>query len=560
MNKSVIFVLKNLTLSIIITALAGLIAMHITRDYFAIEPFHCDSSSYLYNAIQSYDLIHMHGRFFAFIQAIQEKDFLDLVLRILIAPSFLQKMFGHMFVLLPFMGLYISLLIYYVYQRTQAFFPAIVTVSFLFCFPLFYSPYMGIADYWKESIAIWILGGTVISWLLSDMLNKPKWALLSGGLFGLLMMERSALAVYMALLFIPLVLLAMYLRLRQNGMKQALIKASFFVIPAVVMCGIVVLLQWKVLYIHYFVAGYAYAPPAEVFKVFSNNLVDKFGFSFTALIVFYVIYFMVSVKQTSYKDLMIALWMVIGFPVVVIFCHTLYFGVYNTLTILLTILLGVLMPAIRFSLFRSLCVTAIFGGILYFSAIQYHHTAAWTQAWGKPYLSWHNFYEKVTAIFMAQSKPVHYSLLFDEAVGTPFVDHARFYRGIAHGQMVEMGFVSVHDNSYKAIAETSDFDIKKSAEENLRQLESNNNTLVITYCDSKNVSKSPAFGADAVNIAIPMITLQTSYIQHSPHWKALAKLDSPRGCLYVYQYSKTLLSAADKWKAVLPSLKKRIDA
>src|SRR5690348_15423653 len=106
MNKPVML-FKNLILSFIVMTIAALIAMHITRNYFAIEPFHCDSSSYLYNAIQSYDLINTQGRFFAFSQAIQNKDFLDLILRILIAPNFLQKMFGHMFVLLPFMGLYI---------------------------------------------------------------------------------------------------------------------------------------------------------------------------------------------------------------------------------------------------------------------------------------------------------------------------------------------------------------------------------------------------------------------------------------------------------------------
>lgn len=534
-------------LAVFFAALAGFISIHETSHYFSSAPFHYDSAGYLYLALQTYDLVRVKGVVAAFFQVIKEKDSLDLILRILFAPQSLKIVFGHMTVLLPFMGLFIFLVIHYIFKKTQSWLISIAVLTFLFCSPFIYNPYLGIADYWKESIAIWILGCMILSWLLSEMMTKPFWSVLSGVFLGLLMMERTALAIFAVLMFIPIFSLTAIQRLRQDNRSTALIRLFAFLIPCGILSGMVALLQWEYLYNYYIVKGYAYASPTYLATLYYQNAREQIGFLYVILPIIYIICGFLLKWRQQYRDLLTVLWLLMSFPVIVVTSHAGYFGIYNVCILLLFLLLVTLIPnKLPIKINRIFSIMLILVGI-FFSFQQYSATKIGSQAFYARMSPWYLFFDQTTDLIMAESFPRYYTFLFDET-NEPFIDHLRLNRGIDPSEINIAGFVTVHDSFYNS---TKNNTLEEKAQENIKKLESHDKTLVFAYCEPAFISKSTAFGEDAQKISVPVNILQTTYLKNSFHWKAIKKLDSPRGCLYVYEYSKQLLTNKTKWQAVV---------
>ena len=79
----------SLFAAILLSAYAGLIAVHLSQEYYSIAPHHYDSGSYRLWAYQFYNLFQSQGAFDALAQALQHKDPLDIILRLLLAPRLL---------------------------------------------------------------------------------------------------------------------------------------------------------------------------------------------------------------------------------------------------------------------------------------------------------------------------------------------------------------------------------------------------------------------------------------------------------------------------------------
>lgn len=538
----------KITLSIVLVALAGRIAVNESMAYYALAPFHYDSATYLYSALLSYDLVHSHGRLFSFLQAIQtNKDFLDLVLRILLAPDFLKSKYGHMAVLLPFMGLFCFLTMHYVFRRTHSWLASIAVVSCLFCMPFIYLPYLGIADYWKESIAIWILGCAVVSWLLSDMLARPWWSLLCSVMLGLLVMERSALAVYIAAMFLPPFVWAVYQRIRFDKAK-GLLGISAFVIPAGVLCGLVAWMQWDILYNYYFVKGYDYTSPFRVAKYLLWQVLhyNCFRFPLVLLLVIYCFCFYLNTEwKKNFRDSAITLWFVISFPLIIALTHGLYSGFYNNWTILLILFFATIIPGnMSFTSNYRIFMLVLVSIIITCSITQYSISKNRTEKLIQKSALWRSFYENLTNIILSQPSPRGFNLLFAED-NIRFLDHTRLNRGIAFNQITPVGYMSVHDSYYNA-----DSTIRQIVTQSLKQLELSQ-AITVAYCSPNQVAKSKAFNKDGIKKAIPVAVRQTKYLLRSRHWQAIKKLNSPYGCVFVYKYSKDPLTDHMKWQAMI---------
>src|SRR5262249_49641860 len=127
--------------------------------------------------------------------------------------------------------------------------------------------------YWKDNLATWLMGSAAATWLLSDTLLNRGWAFASGCFLGLLVVQRTAVAVYASLLFLPLCVWAAYRRARMDSARTAFAASVTFAAPAVALGSLVLILQWKQLYTHYFVTGYAYGNPMLV----ARYLLGGFG-------------------------------------------------------------------------------------------------------------------------------------------------------------------------------------------------------------------------------------------------------------------------------------------
>ena len=541
----------SLFFAFILTAFAGLVAVRLSQAYYLVGPHHYDSASYRLGAYHFYNLFHSQGLSTALAQALQTKDPLDIIARLLLAPRLLLHPYGHLSVLLPFMGLFILLVMDYVFTRTHSWFCSIAIVGFLFTFPIIYNPYIiGIADYWKDNLATWLMGGAVMSFILSRALAHRGASFLSGVLLGLITAQRSALAIYTALLFLPLFLWAVYQRIRTDDLKAAILRIGIFVTPAVLLSGFIFLIQWQGLYKYYFVQGYAYASPLQVAQFILLGSRERIGFSVFLIVGICLLCFL---RITHWKhrasDILIASWMVVGLPLVVIITRGLYYGFYNVWTVLLIVLLAAFFSSFLESVrsrnifVAGLLLLAIGSSFLQYatSVVRAHELAA-----GRAPLR--RFNDDLTNIIMALPQPHMVTFLHDEAA-EPFLNHVLFNRHlpvISAGGIWFVGFMSVHDSYYRGAF--GDVSVQKVVDTIISSIERHPGTIAVAYCEPSDVKTNLAFQSDGTNVATPVAISLTSHVMQSLRWKALKKLDSPYGCLYVYQYCAQPTTAVAKWR------------
>jgi hypothetical protein len=541
----------SLFFAFILTAFAGLVAVRLSQEYYSVGPHHYDSAFYRLIACQFYNLFQSQGLSTALAQALQSKDSLDIITRLLLAPRLLLHPYGHLSVLLPFMGLFILLVINYVFTRTHSWICGIAIVGFLFSFPIIYNPMViGIADYWKDNLATWLMGSAVMSFILSRSLAYRRASFLSGLLLGLLTAQRSALAIYAALLFLPLFLWAVYQRIRTDDLKAAILRIGVFLTPAVLLSGFIFLMQWQMLYNYYFVKGYDYASPLQVAQMLLLGSRERIGFSFF-LIVGICLLCSLRIKHWKHRanDILIASWLVVGLPLVVSITRCLYSGFHAVWTILLIVLLATFFSSFLESVksrrifILGLLFVAIGSSFLQYaiSVVLAHERAAYTAPLRR-------FNDDLTNIIMALPKPHEVIFLHDEAEG-PFLNHVLFNRHIPltpQEGITFVGFMSIHDSYYRAAF--GNVSVRKIVDTIISNLEQHPGTIAVAYCDPSDVQTNLAFQPDGKNVATPVAISLTSHVMHSLHWKALTKLDSPYGCLYVYQYCAQPMTGIAKWR------------
>src|SRR5207244_8850232 len=113
-------------------------------------------------------------------------------------------------------------------RRTGSLLWGLAVVMIAFVFRPVYHPVQGITDYWKDNLAIWMLGSALVSWFLSEDGSRRGWSVLSGICWGMLALERPVVAVYGALLFLPLLGAGVYRRFRQDDLGTLLKRAVTF--------------------------------------------------------------------------------------------------------------------------------------------------------------------------------------------------------------------------------------------------------------------------------------------------------------------------------------------
>lgn len=523
----------GLIVAALLTSLAAAIAVTLSDGYYAVGSFHHDSAYYRLTAHNAYVLFYSKGLAAAIKNIVFQKDSLDIIIRLLVCPSSLNHVNGHLFVLLPFMAMFIALIFDYVYSKTASWLQALSVPLCLFAFPLIYDPLMiGIADYWKDNIASWLLGIAAVCFVRSDYLKQKPWAFLSGFFLALLTMQRSALAVYAAPLFLPLVLAGCY-RLQKRGLPQVLGGIGAFCIPIFLFAGSVFMVQGKMLQKYYFVMGYAYATPLNVARTILKWVPARLGVGIYLII---ILLFYEFIKSSAWKDrkgeILCASWITFGFPLISIVMGGQYNGFFAVWSVLLVFLLAV--PTSHLSS-RPVHRIAVVMFVIVASLLQYTISVRNTRELVAYTAPQHKFFEELTNIIMALPSPRRLAFFYDESA-VLFLNHILYNRHIPASlsdSIHFVGFMSVHDSYFRA--RFGDKPVNEIVESVITQLEQHPRTIVVTFCDANSLKDKP--WTDGQKVATPFAWSVTDYLQRSERWSSVDTLQSPYGCVRVLTFS-----------------------
>jgi hypothetical protein len=526
--------------------------VRVNSAYYLRGTHHDDSASYHADAVHHYQLYHEQGLGPALLSALRTKDDLDVALRLLLAPALLPLFYGHLAVLLPFLALFFFLLLWFVWRRSGSLLPGLAVAAFVFAMPALYHPTWGMADYWKDNLATWLLAGAGLAWLLAEGFRRRGWALLCGLLLALLGMQRTALAVYACLLFGPLFALAAWRRLRREGCRTALLDLACACLPGLAAAALVASLQWDNLYRYYLVNCYQYGSAASI-AAYVWRCAGWAGLrTWLALGGSCVLCLLCFRQWQRYRgEVLVGLWLAGGLPLAIIVTSAHYPWFLMPWHPLLVVLLAVLVPC-DFSQARPLLSLRPFAAVLLLLAVgcslwHYNRWLVMARAQGRSDAYLRHAFDQVAEALAAEPGPRHYGLFFYEC-NAPFWCQAFFGRRVALEPPAF--FMAIHDSYFQSYGRRGSAEI---AADLVARMEAYPDALAVAYCDPEDQGRLPAGlkPRDASARAVEIFTAVNAHLRRSPHWKAVRRLelDTFRP-VYLYRYSPRPLPNEEKWHDV----------
>jgi hypothetical protein len=546
-------VLTATMLALLFTAVAAGLSVHLSRDYYKLAPYHYDSAAYRVQALRAYESLQARGLAAALGQSLRAKDSLDITLRLLLAPDTLLYRYGHLVVLLPFMALFFFLLFWFVFSNTRSWLLTLAAGSALFMFPLVYDVFWGLADYWKDNLATWLLSGAALTWLLSNTLTRRRWSSLSGLFLGLLVVQRSVAAVYAGILFLPLFIFAAVRRLRSDPVRSALSRLGSFALPAAIVALPILVLQWTMLHTYYLVRGYAYAQPSAVARYLLDGLFHRpapqhsgfdgqqYGMNYSAFLVvalYAVCALAIPRRRWPTADVLVAGWLVVGFPVAVIFTHAYFHGFFALWTTLLVVCLSVFLPralapaAARTFALAVMLFTAATASAQFYIAVRTSRSRIMAEHFSREIVA------QMVAPIAASPPPHRYAILFGGA-DAPLINQALFDNRLRFpSDAVALPF---RDISFAPAVKN--MDASQVIQTFVHALEQEPGAIAIGWC---RVNDVPQWSAEPVASRVTLVL--NRYLLESERWKAIQRITwASSGCLNVYQSVAQPLTEITKW-------------
>lgn len=540
-----------------ITAAAGAVSVFLARLYLARTTYYYDSAQYRLVAARVHRTLELRGRASALVEAARLKDGLDVVLRVLFCPQLLLSRFGHLAVALPFLFLFLSLVTIYVLRRTRSLALATLAASMVWTAGVVTGPYAGLADYWKDSIGCWLLGSAVLAWLLSDRLRRAGWSALAGLCLGLLLLQRTAAAVFAAPGFALLCLHAGIGRLRADGWKRASRELAAFVAPALGLLVFLVALQLESLRAYYTGFGYSYGGAGLVTLALGSTLRWLGGVFVVAGPIALILCLREGRWREDTTDLFTALFLAAAFTGTILLARGVYVPGYAACATVLGLVLVAasmpreLAPARRRRLVLTLALLVGAGSLaelglgvrraLRLETMREAHTPGPLEA---AQLA-RTFQTRLARLLLAQPPPRVFKLIYTET-DAEFWNFAVFEVDQEKGASLEESdaFFSVHDSYYRAtFGKTAPAD--EIVTQDLARLEQTPGTTVVATCVPADVLRQVWFTPDpkmpfmdgnplAGQVAVRL----NERISDSPRWRRLAVLDSPWGCVAAFRFER----------------------
>ncbi|NQU38699.1 MAG: hypothetical protein HQ523_01970 [Lentisphaerae bacterium] len=521
---------------------AAFISLSLSREYYSQAPYHYDSAAYRVDALEIYDALQSQGLKMAALLALGTKDSFDLLLRLLVVPDALQHRYGHMVILVPVMALFMVMTSLYVFRSTGRIAIALLCPATLFTYQLFYNAYWGIADYWKDNLATWLLGSALMAWLFSEDMRKRGWSIVAGLLLGMTAMQRTSGAVYAAVLLSPLFAWAVVVRCRAEGIRKGLLRTAAFLLPAVLLGALLLCMQAQQLYDYYFKGGYAYGTSADVLRFLLSGISPRlaqpvqnffpgteYGIGLAPLLLVpgYLLAFVAARGWSLRKeDINKTLWCALGLPLILIAASLYYYGAFALWPVLLVVFLATLLAHTSTSPLAHALTLVLALSIATGSVYAYHdHTSRNRAIVGRSAGYRTLLIELATLITDDPADPRPYATFFNET-GAPFTNHARFDLGRKIGPPAV--FITFHDQYFRRTFPGMTSDEIVASE--MSRLESQPNAIAIAHADTAHL-----YQPTSDPIASAAILGFHHHLYNNPRWQIVNDLPSPFGPLLIYR-------------------------
>lgn len=192
--------------SLILTVVVGFAVVIIQKTYFNNYSYFFDPISYSFKNVLLHEQLSEKGRW-----ALAWQEWLDnnrnplrTIPLILFKPDLLAHPLGHLATSIPFFFIFLILLGWTIYQRTNSIFYSVACI-FLFCsISSLYSPTFGLAPYWLDLTASLILGCAFLCLLNYAKNNNLKWLIAFSIFAGLTALSRYIAFAYLVFSCYPL--------------------------------------------------------------------------------------------------------------------------------------------------------------------------------------------------------------------------------------------------------------------------------------------------------------------------------------------------------------------
>ncbi|MBA4188972.1 MAG: hypothetical protein C0467_13325 [Planctomycetaceae bacterium] len=541
-------VVRCFILAVVVTGLLTVLGTSILNNYHARAHHHFDSASYRYSAILLY-YNSVGQRWTSIVSLLQQKDSLDLVVRLLLYPKSLTKFHGHLAVQVPLMTLFCSLALWYTYKRTGTFVYGVAALSCIALFGTVYHPVQGLMDYWKDNLAVWLLGSALLSWYLSEGATRRGWGFLCGVMLSMLALQRVVVAFYGTAIFLPLIAVALVQRYRDGTWRRLVGDALAFGIVPLVVASFLVLTQAKGIIHYYGVAGYDYAPPSAIADYLWNHpFATRSAFRY-GLLAFLVLPAIVQVTSSTGRAgyLVSAFWPIFAFLALVIATKAKYHSFSAVLLVLTVTAVCRLVPShLSASSIQKLALTlisvAIIGGVA-----QVRYYSAQTEQYVERNAHYRKLFRELGDIVAKRPAGTGVGFFFDEAFALVELQ-LYFDRGNRPSPRTLRYFSSVHPSYYRA--SFGDTPPEEIAESLIAKMEKDVGMVAVVPSQIEDFARRVQLlpGVPGVPVPVQVNGRILRHIQASPLWRATHYLTSEvYGPLLVFQLSATPLSQEEKW-------------
>jgi len=526
--------LVSAALAILFTGLMTTIGIAFLSRFHSEGPYRYDSAQYRAYSVSFYDHCQRDGRWATVCAVLTTHNSFDVVVRLLIWPELLRDFHGHLYIQVPLMAFFCWLTLHYVHSRSGSHLLGLAVLAVAFSFTPVYAV-QNIMDYWKDSLAVWMLGSALLCWFMSEQGRRCGWSFASGLMWGLLVLQRPAIAVYGLALFAPLLAYAAYRRCREDDPACFVRRAAAFAATPLVLGVFAVIAQWESVYQYYFVHGYCYASPGRVADWLLHHRYNDARMA-SAVLGGLAICLVGSFGQVWARraDFAMAVWLLAGFVALMMATRTTY-PLWPMVAMVLAIVSLARATPSRLSPLATRCVAAallvLLAGAGFAQARSQQRVLERTN---RHWASVRPLFDDILTVVQSEPTPPRLGLFFDQTYHPLW---SQFY--FDHGVKLphKSFFMSIHDSSYAATyGDVAPAEIAASI---VAEMEADPGTLVVVNRDvadlRRRLHRNP-YAKVPDGLVFQVNTRIMEHFGHSPRWEVVREIDNAfYGPLSVYR-------------------------
>lgn len=233
-------------ISVILTAVIGIICVYIEKDYLSRNPYFYDSASYMEQSVRLYENYRLHGSYPQFVCDILTSNPVLRNLPFIFAPSLLENQFAHLWTALPMFACFLFFCGLLVVKKTNNMFFAVSAIACFSCFYLLFDPNTGLGAYWLDLPASFLLASSAICIYIYNNEGRMRWLILFSCLFALSILSRYIMVVYGSLLLAPLLFFGF---IKKWHSSREFLKSIVY--PGLIVLSIILVLAGPFVFLHF---------------------------------------------------------------------------------------------------------------------------------------------------------------------------------------------------------------------------------------------------------------------------------------------------------------------